>query len=53
MEIVFSSNEAGTFNIDITILPPGHSKKVIGKATVTMQEVRLCLSSSESRMDKS
>jgi Ras GTPase-activating-like protein IQGAP2/3 len=44
MEVVFSSNEAGTFNIDITILPPGHSKKTVGKATVTMQEVRVFLS---------
>lgn len=39
MEIVFSSNEAGTFNIDILIVPPGHNKTTIGKATVTMQEV--------------
>lgn len=41
MEIVFSSNEAGTFNIDILIVPPGHNKTTIGKATVTMQEVSL------------
>lgn len=39
MEIVFSSNEAGTFNIDILIVPPGHNKTTIGQATVTMQEV--------------
>ncbi|CED83182.1 iq domain-containing protein-containing [Phaffia rhodozyma] len=39
LELVFSSDTAGSFNIEILFSPPGHPKSTVGKSTVTMQDL--------------